>query len=503
MTLRLMTATFRVYCGRADMRGRHEMKPADENSLRMLECRVAYDLSCVAYPARAWVPQKTYKGKHVYDVIIIGGGQSGITLALHLRRECVNNIRIIDRNAHSREGPWRTFARMHTLRSPKHVTGPELGIPSLSVKAWWEAKYGAQSWSDMDKIPTASWAEYLAWLKRVSGVDITNNTQACDIVPLEDDVLAVHTRRTDRPCRGESESVLLARNVVLATGIEGSGQWKVPQIISDNIPKAFYAHTAGTIDFAKLSGKRVAILGAGASAFDNAAEALEHGAASVDLFVRRKKLPTVNPYRWMEYTGFLRHFADLEDKDKWRFMRYLFELNQPRPQDTCLRVTRFDNFTMHLANPVEDAGFDNGALWLQTPRRRAGFDFLIVGTGFKVDLGLRPELKSVRDRIALWADRYRPEVGDEDAGLAAFPYMTANFQFMEKHPGCAPYLRHIFSYTYGSMPSLAASAGISALKFGMERLVAGITRELFCIDADYHFNALKSFKEKELTLFDD
>lgn len=469
------------------------------DALQNLERRVEYDLSCLTYPSRPWVPETQYKGEPVSDVLIIGGGQSGTTLAFKLRNECVTNIKIIDRNPKSKEGPWCTYARMPTLRTPKHVTGPDLGIPSLSIKAWWEAKYGAQSWKDLEKIPTARWAEYLDWLRDIIGIEIENNTEAYDIEPLENGLFAVHTCKTDVSDGAEKTKVLFARNVVLTTGIEGSGQWIVPEIISTNIPKEFYAHTADDIDFTKLAGKRVAVIGAGASAFDNAAEALEHGVASLDLYVRRKKLPTVNPYRWMEYTGFLRHFGDLDDRNKWRFMRYLFAMNQPPPQETYLRVARFGNFTMHMESPIEEAGFADGKLWLQTPQGRTEFDFLIVGTGFKVDLGLRPELKRFSDKVALWADRYQPDESEEDTMISAYPYMTPSFQFTEKEPGSAPFLKHIFSYTYGSMPSLAASAGISALKFGMERIVTGITCELFCTDADYHFDTLTAFSEKELT----
>jgi len=444
---------------------------------------IAYDLSCLAYPSRNWIPKRHYNGKIVSNVVIVGGGQSGVALALNLRGECVNNVIIIDRNPQGREGPWRAFARMHTLRTPKHVTGPDVGIPSLSVKAWWEAKYGVESWRTMDRIPTDRWAEYLVWLRNVVGIHVQNNTEAHDIQPLEGGLLAVYTRKTNQA--------------------GGSGQWIIPDLIRKNISKGLYAHTADAIDFTCLTGKRVAVIGAGASAFDNAAEALEHGATSVDLFVRRKTLPTVNPYRWMEYSGFLRHFGDLDDKNKWRFMRYLFAINQPPPQDTYLRVARYNNFSMHLGSPIENAGHDGlfkNTLWLQTPQGRTEFDFLIVGTGFKVDLGLRPECQRFSDMIALWADRYQPDKEEENAMLSSFPYMSSSFQFTEKEPNIAPYLKNIFSYTYASIPSLAASAGISALKFGMARLVGGITRELFQEDVDYHLNDLKSFNVKELTM---
>ena len=38
------------------------------------------------------------------------------------------------------------YARMDTLRSPKTLTGPALGVPSLTFRAWYEAKYGLDAW---------------------------------------------------------------------------------------------------------------------------------------------------------------------------------------------------------------------------------------------------------------------------------------------------------------------------------------------------------------------
>ena len=48
------------------------------------------------------------------------------------------------------------------------------------------------------------------------------------------------------------------------------------------------------------------------------------------------------------------------------------------------------------------------------------------------------------------------------------------------------------------MPSLACSAGISALKFGVDRIAAGIGRALFVEDADTHLQSLRDYDEQEL-----
>lgn len=467
---------------------------APNSALAALERRVQFELDCLGYPIRPWTVTGSRNGVVVHDVVIVGGGQSGISIAFRLLRERITNVRVLDRNPPGLEGPWRTFARMDTLRTPKFVTGPDLGVPSLSPAAWWQACFGEQSWHALNRIPRETWQDYLLWVRKTVGIDVDNNAEVTDIEPLEDGLLAVHAT-----ARGVAQR-LLARKVVLATGIEGSGRWSVPSMIAQALPRERYAHTAELIDFAALAGKAVAVVGAGASAFDNAAMALESGATSVELFVRRKRLPTVNPNRWMEFAGFLRHFGDLDDARKWRFMKIIFDMNQPPPQDTFDRCTRHENFFMRLASPVERLDFVNDKIWLTHSNGTQAFDFLVAGTGFSVDLAARTELARFHDKIARWSDRYRPPPGEQHPTLGEYPYLSSSFQFTEKTRGSAPFLKNIFSYTFAAMPSLACSAGISALKFGVERITAGITGGLFVEDADAHLQSLRDYDEQELDM---
>ncbi len=464
------------------------------DGLRSLEERARFELECLGYPAREWVMPQTHAGAPVHDAVIVGGGQSGIAIAFRLARERVTNVRILDRSAKGAEGPWRTLARMTTLRTPKMVTGPDLGISSLTARAWYAAKFGNAAWDALDKIPREVWHDYLIWLRQMTGIEVTNGAEVVDIEPLGDELLSLRIIRD-----GQQETVF-ARNAVLATGIEGCGQWAVPEIIRKNLPRGYYAHTADEIDFEGLAGKRVAVIGAGASAFDNAACALEAGAAFVEVFARRQNMPVANPNRWMEFAGFLRHFGDLDDGRKWRFMKTIFDMNQPPPQDTFERCIRFEQFHLSLGCPVDAVGLNGREILLTTPKGTNAFDFLIAGTGFTVDFGARPELQRFAGKIARWRDRYNPAPGLESPSLGEYPYLSPNFQFAEKIPGEAPYLKNVFSYTFAAMPSLACSAGISALKFGVERVVYGITRNLFLSDADYHLETLQNYTEPELDM---
>ncbi|MBX9596103.1 MAG: hypothetical protein K2X46_17190, partial [Roseomonas sp.] len=147
----------------------HLMPLADAGArLALLAERVAWELSTLAYPARDWVRPR---GDDVRDVVVVGGGQCGLALSFALRRARVTKTEVIDAGAPA--GIWLRFARMHTLRTPKHVTGPELGIPSLSVRAWFEARHGEPAWAALAKIPRATWQAYLDWLQGVLALPVT------------------------------------------------------------------------------------------------------------------------------------------------------------------------------------------------------------------------------------------------------------------------------------------------------------------------------------------
>ena len=118
-------------------------------SLHELKILVRRDLAFTDYPAHPWVPARHHHGRRVLDVAIIGGGQGGLATAFGLMREKITKIEVFDRAAPGQEGPWVTFARMLTLRTPKHVTGPDLGLPSLTPRAWYEAKFGRAAWATL------------------------------------------------------------------------------------------------------------------------------------------------------------------------------------------------------------------------------------------------------------------------------------------------------------------------------------------------------------------
>jgi FAD-dependent urate hydroxylase len=138
------------------------------DALIALEARVRADPSKTAHPHAPWLaPKLGPDGKPVLDVLVVGAGQSGLATAFGLMRSQVTNILALDKSEQGREGPWLTYARMHTLRSPKDYTGPDLDIPSLTYQSWHEARFGEDGWRNLDLIPRELWAEYLLWFSRL------------------------------------------------------------------------------------------------------------------------------------------------------------------------------------------------------------------------------------------------------------------------------------------------------------------------------------------------
>jgi cation diffusion facilitator CzcD-associated flavoprotein CzcO len=455
--------------------------------------RVRRDLAYLTYPSREWTIPRSHDGAPVLDVLIVGGGQAGLATAFGLKLEQVANVRIVDRNPRGLEGPWRRFARMRQLRTPKEVTGIDLGIPSLTAQAWYEAKFGPRAWRNISAIAPDVWRDYLDWYRDVLALPVENNTEVTSIEPAGDLLLA-HLRR-----KGRSERVI-ARKIVLATGIDGSGGWRAPPALVADLPRDRWAHSSDKIDFRRLKGKRVGVLGAGANAFDNAAVALEAGAASVDMCLRRAELPRVNPLIWTNFSGMLGHFAELDDLQRWRFMRYILEKPpMPPPQETFWRCRKFDNFAWHTNCAWRAVHYDGKVATIEAEGGPFTFDFIIFATGFETDLSARPELAPIVRHIALWLDRFAPPPGEESDLLARHPYLGPAFEFTEREPGSAPYLNRLHNYTFGAMPSVGLTGGaITGIKYGVRRLVGGLVRDLFREDAEAYYRQLLAYSDPEL-----
>jgi len=457
-------------------------------ALSALEALVRDDLAKTSHPSAPWLePRVGPDGKLALDVLIVGGGQSGLATAFGLRRSQVTNVLTIDKAEEGKEGPWLSYARMPTLRSPKDFTGPDLDIPSLTYQSWHEARFGKEDWDALDLIPRHLWAEYLLWFRRAMGLTVRNACELLEIAPAADGLLAATVAHDG------ATKTLYARKIVLATGQEAMGNWTIPEPLR-HLPARFIARASDEINFDLLAGQAVAVIGAGATAFDNAATALEAGAAEVHLLCRRAEIQLIQPYRWLTFRGFLRHFCDLDDAWRWRFMRAILELREGFPQATYDRCARFANFHLHEGSPIVSAHEAGDRVELQTPHGSLPIHFVICGTGTDIDFAERGELRNFADHIATWADRYQPPENERSPRLGRYPYLAGDYALTERVAGQTPWISNIHLFAFASTMSFGPSgSSINAMTTAIPKLVYGLTRGLFRADIERHWNSFKAY----------
>lgn len=453
------------------------------------------ELAGLSYPAVSWVTPGTMPdGTSIHAAIVVGAGQSGLAIAAALRREGVADIVVLDGAPAGREGVWDTFARMEELRTPKALNGMEFGCPSLSVRAWYTAHHGAAAWDALDRIPRKAWVDYLAWYRATLALPVESDTFVIDIRDASEEALAVVTRT------GATTRTRYARTVVIATGYDGAGGWAVPSFIRDALPPDRYDHTNGPVDFARLRGARVSVLGHGASAFDNANAALEAGAARVDLCFRRARLPRVNPYRHIESAGLMTHYAALDPAVRWRIARHIRLIDQPPPRRTFERALAEPRFHLHPASPWQAVRMARGSIEVDLPHGMLVCDHLLCATGAAVDLASRPELTSLAPQVALWRDRYAPSREDRDPKLGAYPFLDGDFSFMPRD-AAAGWVARVFCFNGASGVSHGLhSTSISGHRHALPRLVRGVTDRLFAGEAGQVLDRLEAYEDVDLDL---
>lgn len=462
--------------------------------LEELNARVRQDLAYLNYPAANWSrPVKTEDGAAVSDVVIIGGGMCGLVAWLSLTRGGIANLRIVDRAPKGTEGPWVTYARMETLRSPKNLLGPAFGMASLTFRAWYTALFGEAAWETLFRIPRPMWQDYLRWYRDVLSIPVENDTHVTRVIPRADGLLELEIA-------GGTQPSLITRKLVMATGRDGLGEPTIPDFVKGLERHKSWAHSADAIDFERLKGKRVVVIGVGASAVDNAAEALETGAGEVRLLARRKKMPIINKLMGIGSYGVTSGFVKIAPEWRWRLMDYSMKQQTPAPHNSTLRVSRHANAYFHFDCGIASMRQEGAEVVITTLNgREFRTDFVILGTGFSIDPMSRDELAPFQNEIACWEDRYTPPAGEENPGLGRFPWLEEDFSFTEKQPGAAPWLKDIHCFNYGAAVSVGKVSGdIPAISEGAQWLARGVAASLFIRDIDHHWQELQAYEKPEL-----
>jgi hypothetical protein len=160
------------------------------------------------------------------------------------------------------------------------------------------------------------------------------------------------------------------------------------------------------------------------------------------------------------------------------------------------RVEAWSNFSIHFNSSIGSATMIDNSVVLKTASEVITADFLLLATGFSFDLRKSPPLGTIVNEIALWRDRYAPLETASEKYLNS-PYLGRNYEFIERTPGSAPYLKHIFCYNQSSTLSMGPTGRVSGLKYGIKRLMAGVCGSFLREDYEHHLSSVTNYKAHE------
>ncbi|WP_066363311.1 NAD(P)-binding domain-containing protein [Neobacillus drentensis] len=232
------------------------------------------------------------------DVIIIGSGPFGISLAAHA---VSNNLKYklfgYPMDFWSNQMPQEMF-----IRTPQDFVSFSDSNDRLTIHQFSE-ETGTEL---MTPLPRPIFVEYANWFAQKAGIEFT--PELITQVTYKNGVYEAVSQTGERH---------LAKNVIVATGVE---HYKyLPNFLKEFSPN-LVSHTSGYTNFSQFKGKKVVVLGSGQSAWE-AAGLLHRDGADVEL-IYRKQGPNYAGSRENEIA--LRDLGDIfyklpseEKKEEW------------------------------------------------------------------------------------------------------------------------------------------------------------------------------------------
>jgi cation diffusion facilitator CzcD-associated flavoprotein CzcO len=367
----------------------------------------------------------------VVDVAIVGAGPYGLSIAAHLSKTRVT-FRIFG-------APMRTWLEQMPagmmLKSDGYASSLYDPDGAFTLR-----HYCAQNklpYADVGiPVPLETFAAYgIEFQKRfVSNLEHANIT-------------AIRRSGSGFQLKTATGEIVLARTVVIAVGITHFGY--LPPFLSE-LPAQYASHSLQHSDLSVFQGKKVAVIGAGASAVDIAAILNKHG-TEVSLIARRAAIVFQKPSK--EPRSLLQRIAKPRSglgpgwrsrlctdapllfrflPRKFRFMVVRRHLG-PAP-GWFVRDQVVGRFPQHLGATLQHVGVENGQVKLSFTNATGGAEKLVVdhvigATGFRVaisklgflDETLRQQIRTIEDTPVL-SSKFESSV----AGLYMVGIASAN-----------------------------------------------------------------------------
>jgi hypothetical protein len=163
------------------------------------------------------------------------------------------------------------------------------------------------------------------------------------------------------------------------------------------------------------------------------------------------------------------------------------------------RALKLPGFHIHLSTPVQAARRGAAGVVLDLGGRDVTHDFLIIGTGFVVDMERVPELADFAPHIARWQDAYTPPAALRRPEMAAFPFLGAGFELQPRGASAPPELGLIHLMNYGAHATHGGIASdIPGVVVAGEKVSTAILRHFFRGEIGALRRDLEAFDEPEL-----
>jgi thioredoxin reductase len=221
------------------------------------------------------MPNSDVKRASVVDVVLIGAGPYGLSIAAHLAARGVS-FRIFGKPMYAWASQMPKGMKLKSEGFASSLSDPE----SEFTLAHYCRQEGLPYQDSGLPVPLETFVSYgMAFQKR--------------FVPnLEDKmVVSIHRTREGFELQLDDGVSVLASKVILAVGISQFAN--IPEVLSE-LPDGLVSHSSAHSDLQKFNGRRVAVIGAGASALDIAA-LLHQVGASVQVIARGSKIKFHDP----------------------------------------------------------------------------------------------------------------------------------------------------------------------------------------------------------------
>lgn len=362
-------------------------------------------------------------------LLIVGAGPYGLATAAYAQTRGVDHVLL----GQPMEFWWRHMPDDMLLRS-----GPEWHIDPLDVHTF--ESYIATvhaGHNSASPIPVGLFRDYGDWFRRM--YQLHAEPGWVRMLHPVDDGFEAQLASGDR---------IHARHVLLAPGFASFAQ--IPDALARKLPLGRFSHTCDTVRFEQFRDRRCLIVGGRQSAYEWAALAAQHGAATVHI-VHRHAAPELAASDWSWVADLVRHsiqqpgwFAHLSSAEKERIRRRFWAEGRLKLEPWLRDRLDQDKVRVWPSTGLRDcvvrAGGELAVTLQEGPT--VDVDHVIFATGYRVDLARIPCIAEssfwsrlvVEDGFPLLDDDFQSSMpGLYFTGLTATRDFGPFFGFV---PGC-------------------------------------------------------------------